>query len=145
MAVSGTINVNASFLDATSSTANESQKKLSLASAKIVDGGKVAIVSGTIGTAARSFIPNSGFLDYRDSSGEIVKFGVGMGITPAVFGIAFQSDGPANAWRSVNSRPSIYSDNQETSYSKAYFSALESISVKADSGTCNYTLIVYGI
>ena len=145
MAVSGTVNISASFIDSDEATGIESEKKLSLASANVVSGGKVAIVSGTVGTSARSFYPSQGFLDYRDSSGEIVKFGVGMGITPSVFGIAFQSDAPASAYRTLNSRPAVYSDDNEVSYSKAYFQAGELISVKAESGTCNYTLVVYGI
>jgi len=52
MALSGTINASISFLDSASSSGVESEKKLSLSSANVYTGGAVALVTGTVGTAA---------------------------------------------------------------------------------------------
>ena len=54
MALNGTINVSMSFVDTASSTGVESEKKASLASADVYTSGKVAVVTGTVGTAAQN-------------------------------------------------------------------------------------------
>ena len=70
MAVSGTINVSLSFLDSSSSTGVEAEKKVSLSSAHTYTTGVVAIVTGTVGTAVQAIDLSS--LGYRNAAGELV-------------------------------------------------------------------------
>lgn len=70
MAVSGTINVSMSFLDSASSSGVESEKKVSLSHAELHTGGKVAIVTGTVGTAVQTIDLTD--LPYRDAAGNLV-------------------------------------------------------------------------
>jgi hypothetical protein len=70
MALNGTINVSMSFVDTASSTGVESEKKASLASADVYTSGKVAVVTGTVGTAVQNIDLSD--LDYRDAAGNLV-------------------------------------------------------------------------
>tara|TARA_S200002703_G_scaffold34758_1_gene30071 strand:+ start:61 stop:492 length:432 start_codon:yes stop_codon:yes gene_type:complete len=142
MAVSGTINVSASFLDSVSETANESEKKISLASATTITGGKVAVVSGTVGTAAISYGPpeESGFLGgYRDASGDSVYI---RNLT----GFAFKADGLAYARQEGAGIHALVSDENEVTYTRVERSDdNENFTVaKIGSGTCNFSLMIYG-
>lgn len=74
MAVSGTVNVSASFVDTDETTGVVSEKKVSLASADVHTGGKVALVTGTCGTAVVNIDLTS--LDYRDAAGELVTLDI---------------------------------------------------------------------
>lgn len=71
MAVSGTINVNMSFLDSAAATGVDAEKKVSLSHAEVHSGGKVAIVTGTVGTAVQTIDLSS--LPYRDAAGNLVS------------------------------------------------------------------------
>jgi hypothetical protein len=142
MAVSGTINVSASFLDSVSETANESEKKISLASATTITGGKVAVVSGTVGTAAISYGPpeGGGFLGgYRDASGAYVAF-------EEITGFAFKADGLAYARQQAAGIHTLVSDENEATYTRVQTSDVgEFFTVaKIGSGTCNFSLVIYG-
>lgn len=70
MAVSGTINVNMSFLDSAAATGVEAEKKVSLSSANTYTTGVVAIVTGTVGTAVQTIDLSA--LPYRNAEGELV-------------------------------------------------------------------------
>ena len=74
MAVSGTVNVSASFMDSDDQTGIESEKKVSLASANVHTGGKVALVSGTCNTSEVSIDLTS--LGYRNAAGEEVSMSI---------------------------------------------------------------------
>ena len=74
MAVSGTVNVAASFIDTDEETGIESEKKVSLASANVHTGGKVALVSGTCGTAVVNVDLTS--LGYVNAAGETVSMSI---------------------------------------------------------------------
>jgi hypothetical protein len=54
MAVSGTINVSMSFVDSTTSSGVVSEKKATLSSSDAYTTGKVAVVSGTVGTVVQT-------------------------------------------------------------------------------------------
>ena len=86
MAVSGTINVAASFLETLSETSCETERKLAISSANIPASSKVALVSGTCGTVATTLT----FLSpgYTDANGDAVEF---SGIN-TVDGVAFVAD-----------------------------------------------------
>lgn len=74
MAVSGTVNVSASFIDSDDQAGIESEKKLSLASANLHTGGKVALVSGTCGTTVVNVDLTS--LGYVNAAGETVSMSI---------------------------------------------------------------------
>jgi len=74
MAVSGTVNISASFIDSDETTGVESEKKVSLASANVHTGGKVALVSGTCGTAVVNVDLTS--LGYVNAAGETVSMSI---------------------------------------------------------------------
>jgi len=86
MAVSGTFNISASFVESFTATASETERKLALSSANIPASSKVALVSGTCGTAAVTLT----FLapGYTDTNGDAVTF---SGIN-TVDGVAFVAD-----------------------------------------------------
>ena len=70
MAVSGTINVNLSALDAYTSDGVESEKKVVLSSSDNLPSAVVAVASGTCGTAAVSV----DFSEFRGADGELVSW-----------------------------------------------------------------------
>ena len=74
MAISGTVNISASFIDSDDQTGIESEKKVSLASANVHTGGKVALVSGTCGTAVVNVDLTS--LGYVNAAGETVSMSI---------------------------------------------------------------------
>ena len=74
MAVSGTVNVSASFIDSDDQTGIESEKKVSLASANVHTGGKVALISGTCGTAVVNVDLTA--LGYVNAAGETVSMSI---------------------------------------------------------------------
>lgn len=67
---SATINVNMSGVDSYESDATQSQKKLSVASAELLDLAYVMIKSGTCGTTAVEFDASAAGFDYLSADGE---------------------------------------------------------------------------
>lgn len=72
MAVSGTVNVSASFLDSATATGVEAEKKASLSSATALDSAQVVVVTGTCGTTAVQVSPADS--DYRGADGELISW-----------------------------------------------------------------------
>lgn len=139
MSLDGLISNSLLFHDKDGTT---SLKVVSLSSGKAVSSGKVAVVSGTVGTATISFGPieGGGFLGgYRDASGEHVGFS-------SITGFALKSDASVYAKQSAQSYPTIVSDSNEVAYTRVVTPDVgEYINVtKTSSGTCNYTLVIYG-
>jgi len=138
MAVSGTINVAASFLDTDSDDYNESEKKLSLSSATIVTTGSVAIVTGTVGAAPRTFTPFTGLMDgYRNAAGELATI-------TNVTGIALSSDNKVAATEEVSGTTRIVSQNNEVAFTRFENANSNRVSVVGVGGTANFSLIIYG-
>lgn len=138
MAVSGTINVAASFLDTDSDDYNESEKKLSLSSATIVTTGSVAIITGTVGAAARTFNPFTGLMDgYRNAAGELATI-------TNVTGIALSSDNKVAATEEVSGTTRIVSQNNEVAFTRFENANSNRVSVVGVGGTANFSLIIYG-
>ena len=138
MAVSGTINVAASFLDTDSDDYNESEKKLSLSSATIVTTGSVAIITGTVGTASRTFTPFTGLMDgYRNAAGELATI-------TNVTGIALSSDNKVAATEEVSGTTRIVSQNNEVAFTRFENANSNRVSVVGVGGTANFSLIIYG-
>ena len=137
MAINGRITVDALFHD-TDGTA--SLKVVSLEDSQEYTSGKVAIVTGTCGTAliaAASVAPST----YRDASGSIVSF-------TAVTRAAFSATPAARALQegSASDAPRLFSaggsvavsdmDPEEDNQSDWF--------VQTTSGTASYTLVLYG-
>jgi len=145
MAVSGTINVNLSFMDSSPGEFGEAEKKLSLSSANVISTGKVAIVSGTIGTSNLTIEcqPTS----YRDSSGDLVSFGTirkvafySSRLTRVIDG---QSGYPAYGTRIVESDGDVVVSRYVSSGGFGVGPKLE-IDPGYSSGTSSYTVLIYG-
>lgn len=134
MSINGSISVNALFHDTDGTT---SLKIVSLKSSDQYTTGKVAILTGTAGTAAVSF-SNFGATTYRDASGALVSFN-------EVYRIAFSWSGSServltesgdNAFllRSTSSRIAV-SDVPGIAVTP---------SVLAGTGTGTYAIVLYG-
>lgn len=144
MPINGTINVSVSFLDSASETASESEKKISLSSAEVIDTGKVAVVTGTMGTSNVTIQcqPTS----YRDASGSLVSFGT---IRKVAFYSSMRArvvDGtptPAFGTRIVESDGDVVVSRY---LSSGGFGAGPSVEIDPvySSGTATYTVIIYG-
>ena len=70
--VRGRIAVDVQFTDSTTSSDEQSLKTITLQDATEYTSGKVAIVTGTVGTA--SVFLSLGSIEYRDASGSLVGF-----------------------------------------------------------------------
>ena len=133
MAVSGTVNVSASFVDTDESTGVVSEKKVSLASANTASGGKVALVTGTCGTAVVNVDVTS--LGYRDAAGDEVAMDL-------VQRVAFQAN-PGAFMEFVDSAERIKSLCNRVSVSCVQ-NTDDTIHVFTTAGTSSYTMLLYG-
>lgn len=133
MAVSGTVNVSASFVDTDETTGVVSEKKVSLASADVHTGGKVALVTGTCGTAVVNIDLTS--LDYRDAAGELVTLDIvqrmALKANPGAFAEFVDS---GEKLKSLRDRVSI----------ECVQNTDDTIHVYTTAGTSTYTLLLYG-
>lgn len=136
MSIEGRIVVDALFHD----RGTDAFKVLSLASSMEFDAGKVAIVSGTCGTAA-SVVPVAP-TTYRDSAGNVVSFA-------QVNRVVFEADCPElvacdgsggcgiDDW-------TIYSRVNQAAASHAAETSAFSINVIGTAGTASYTMLMWG-
>lgn len=133
MAVSGTVNISASFVDTDESTGVVSEKKVSLASADVHTGGKVALVTGTCGTAVVNVDVTS--LDYRDAAGDLVTLDIvqrmALKANPGAFAEFVDS---GEKLKSLCDRVSI----------ECVQNTDDTIHVYTTAGTSTYTLLLYG-
>ena len=134
MAVSGTINVSMSFIDSTTTTGVESQKKVALTHAETVTGDKVAIVSGTVGTAVQTIDLSS--LGYRDSAGDLVTIS-------EIDHAGFRSDNEAYV-HFVDVDVRLHSVDNFLSVSCIH-NTDDTVQVFTTSATATYSLIMHGI
>jgi len=140
MSVRGRFGVEVSFNDSTISGGASSMKTITLNHATEYDFGKVAVVTGTVGTAVSTvaIAPTT----YRNAAGDIVSFS-------SVSRVAFQASGPTlvacdgiggcgvNDW-------TIYSRAGQVAVSEALETVSFSINVFGTAGTASYTLVMYG-
>lgn len=134
MAVNGNINVNVSFLDKDEQDNVDTEKTITLSSSQIYTAGKVAIVSGTCGTASVSvsFAPTT----YANASGQIVSFA-------SVNRIAIKADG--NVVVLSASQLAVRASAGHCSVTE--LSASDSsgpVDLRTTSGTAAYTVVLYG-
>ncbi len=142
MAVNGNINVNVSFLDKDEQSNVDTEKTITLSSSEIYTAGKVAIVTGTCGTALGDstfhfFSPTN----YRNASGDFVAISSPRRVAFAASGsnvVELRTDGGSGIVRSSNDEAAV--TTWRSSLGESFFSA----TVIATSGTSAYTVVLYG-
>jgi hypothetical protein len=134
MTLEGRIAVDVSFSDSTSSTGVQSLKRLSLTSTDAYSSGKVAVLTGTVGTAAVTLTMSP--TTYKDSSGAAVSF-------TSISRMAFKSSGPAVVIDAAT-EASIPSDGNAVAVWSPTGNQGDSVEVRASIGTSTYTLVIYG-
>ena len=136
MSVTGRIAVDVQFADATTAAGVQSLKTITLQDAAEYTSGKVAIISGTVGTsvATVALAPTS----YKDASGAAVSFAV-------VTRLAFAATPEAVVFHGDLNGSDSYTGSRggRVSVNEANHSA-GTIEVSATAGTAAYTLILYG-
>ena len=133
MALNGTINVSMSFVDTASSTGVESEKKASLASADVYTSGKVAVVTGTVGTAVQNIDLTS--LDYRDAAGNLVTMSY-------VDRAGFVSENEAFV-NFVDIDIKLHATDNHMAISCIH-NTDDTVNVYTTNGTSSYTLLLFG-
>jgi len=137
MSIEGRIAIDVNFADSSDATGVQSLKKISLVDTKSYSSGKVALVTGTVGTATVSINTANLSPAYRDASGQVVQFS-------NVSRLTFQC-----------SRDCVASD-EDDSYNRARSNgnvamcdwqpqgSLVTLEAMFTSGTASYTLVLYG-
>jgi len=143
MSVKGRFGVEVLFTDGTVVDGAKSLKTIAISHATEYDFGKVAVVAGTVGTAAvtLSVAPTT----YKNASGDIVSFA-------SVSRIAFAATGSMpvrllaqESFIQIDSRASQVAVSELT-YQPSDDAASEAfeIAVRGTAGTSAYTLVMYG-
>jgi hypothetical protein len=137
MPLEGRISVDVGFTDTDSSGGAQSLKRISLMEATSYTTGKVAVVTGTAGTAATTVAATLS-LPYRDASGNLVSFS-------EVRRVAFAYSG--SVARSLNetqdSAFSIVSAEGRVAISECVLPGV-SLQLGVSVGTGTYTIVLYG-
>jgi hypothetical protein len=133
--VRGTISVDVAFTDSTTVSGAQSLKTIVLRDATEYTTGKVAIVTGTCGTAAVNV--DTSAASYRNASGDLVSI-------PDLQAIAFAASGAASAV--VNNGPTLHSSGGSIAVSSVVgvFQDSVDVAVIGTAGTASYTLVLYG-
>lgn len=134
MSLEGRIAIDVAFSDSTSSTGTQSLKRLVLTSTDAYTSGKVALLSGTCGTAAVAIAvaPST----YKDSSGAAVSFAT-------VTRFAFAASAAAVCSESAGSGVAI-SGGSRVAVCDSRNGGTAGFNVSAYSGTASYSLVIYG-
>lgn len=134
MSIEGRIAVDASFSDLTTATSVQSLKRLVAISTDAYSTGKVAIVTGTCGTAAVAVAvaPST----YRDSSGAVVSFAT-------VSRFAFSASAPAVCSEAAGVAVAV-SDGSRVAVSDSRNGGTSGFNVSAYSGTASYSVLILG-
>ena len=134
MTIEGRIAVDVSFADSATSSGVQSLKRITLTSTDSYTTGKVALVSGTCGTAAVAVAvaPST----YSDSSGFAVSFAT-------VTRFAFAASAAAVCSEVAGAGVAV-SGGSRVSVSDSRSGGTAGFNVSAYSGTASYTLVVYG-
>jgi len=134
MSIEGRIAIDVNFADSSDATGVQSLKKISLVDTSSYSSGKVAIVTGTCGTAAVAIAlaPTS----YRDASGGFVSFSVVSRIAFAANpSCSCDADGENEQLVSSGNRVGVTDVSQPTGFI---------VAKSGTSGTAAYTLVMYG-
>lgn len=134
MSIEGRIAVDASFSDLTTGTNLQSLMRLALTSTDSYTSGKVALITGTCGTAtvSISLAPTT----FRDSSGSLVSFTTVTRFAFAASAIAYATESPA---------AKVLSSGGRVGVSDTLITTPSTISVAlATTATASYSLLVVG-
>jgi len=138
MSVRGTIAVDVAFTDSTTTAGGSSLNTITLRDATEYTTGKVAIVSGTVGTTVIQIDPYV-FEDlYRDSSGNAATFPNGLSR------IAFRASRKAKMVEGADESIVISDNTIAVSEMADNASSGIAIQVIGTAGTAFYTLVMYG-
>lgn len=134
MSLEGRIAIDVAFSDSTSSTGTQSLKRLVLTSTDAYTSGKVALLSGTCGTAAVAIAvaPST----YKDSSGSAVSFAT-------VTRFAFAASAAAVCSEAAGAGVAI-SGGSRVAVCDSRNGGTAGFNVSAYSGTASYSLVIYG-
>lgn len=134
MSLEGRIAIDVAFSDSTASTGTQSLKRLVLTSTDAYTSGKVALVSGTCGTAAVAIAvaPST----YKDSSGSAVSFAT-------VTRFAFAASAAAVCSEAAGAGVAISGGNR-VAVCDSRNGGTSGFNVSAYSGTASYSLVIYG-
>ena len=138
MSIEGSINVSALFHDRDGTT---SVKVVSLRSSNEYTTGKVAIVTGTVGTAAATLFDTSAAVPYRDASGTLVQFG---NVSQALFSWSGTSKRYCEFQAFEGQKVVLASESGSVSASRIDGSASNEMAITAGGGTGTYTIVLYG-
>lgn len=137
MSIEGRFSIDVSFAD-TSTTGSQNAKVISLIDVTSYTSGKVAIVTGTCGTAAVSI--NVATSTYRASDGNLVGF------TTGVTRYAFASDSTTGHYfEPLNVESVIFSKSSRPGVSDCLPETTSfTVSAAGTAGTAVYTAVFYG-
>lgn len=129
----GKFHVDVQFTDSATVSGAKSLKTIALQHATEYDSGKVAVVTGTCGTAAAtvSLAPTT----YRNAAGDLVSFS-------SVSRAAFSADAAGLVKCSGAGNWHLYSRAGQVAVSEAFETA--SFSITTTAGTSAWTLVLYG-
>ena len=133
MAVSGTVNVSASFVDTYTATGVDSEKKAALSHAETFSGGKVAVISGTVGTTAITLDTTS--TGYIDAEGNEVQLS-------QINKVAFKSN-PGSFLIFNDTYVKILSTGDRVAMT-CCLTGYDAFDIQSQTGTSTYTVLLYG-
>jgi hypothetical protein len=135
--IRGRFSVDVQFNDSTAAASVQAVKSISLQHATEYDFGKVAVVTGTVGTAAVT-LPIAPAA-YKDSGGDAVSFA-------SVSRVAFAASGPSLVAcdGSGTGDFTIYSRAGQVAASDVAETTSFTVNVIGTAGTAAYTLVMYG-
>lgn len=134
MSLEGRIAIDVAFSDSAAGAGVQSLKRLALTSTDAYSSGKVALLSGTCGTAAVAIAvaPSA----YKDSSGSAVSFA-------SVSRFAFAASSAAVCSEAAGAGVAI-SGGSRVAICDSRSGGTAGFNVSAYSGTASYTLVIYG-
>lgn len=134
MTIEGRIAVDVGFSDSTSASSVQSLKRIALTSTDSYTSGKVAVISGTAGTAAVSVAvaPTT----YRDSAGSLVSFS-------SITRVVFKSTSAASLIDNATGN-TFSSDGNSVAVSSLAGNQGDALQVQSGSGTVSYIVVLYG-
>jgi hypothetical protein len=142
MSVSGRIAIDVEFTDRTSTAAGSSLNTIALRDATEYTSGKVAIVTGTCGTAVTTIFEAGIATPYKNARGEPVTFALGGNVTR----LAFSSRERVEFYIS-GSDFRVASEYNRISATCLLGGGADVITAQAmmgTAGTASYTLVLYG-
>jgi|LakMenEpi03Aug12_release.lakeMendotaPanAssembly.Ray.scaffolds.fasta_scaffold266120_4 hypothetical protein len=138
MSVRGTIAVDVAFTDSTTTAGGSSLNTITLRDATEYTTGKVAIVTGTVGTTQVSV--NTAPTTYRDASGAFISFS-------NISRVAFSASGSQVVEVLSNDSERSLAASMSSMVAVASCNVSGSLDIQfptATAGTASYTLVIYG-